>query len=229
MTSQEPIKVLLKGMADLQESSDHSDLTITCGSDVYKVHKAIVCSQSEFFHLACCYHNDPDGDFKEGKTGVVDIPARSDIDAEDLKCVKLMIHFLYHMDYLEVETAKIEAGTSPSVSKDYAIGEGILIHHAMMYAMGDKYGIPGLKSLARSKFQDTWKHTAAGLVKAIKIAYTSTVDSDKGLRQVIVENLYSNVPNGLSTWMKMPEIDECIKDLPELSYTLLHKELSLPY
>ncbi|KAG9674738.1 hypothetical protein KCU99_g4228, partial [Aureobasidium melanogenum] len=237
MSSQEPIKMLLKATADLQESSDYSDLTITCGTDVYRVHKAIVCSQSEFFRLACRTGVDPKGDFKEGKTGVVDIPARNtkdgleevdwDMDAEDPKAVKLMIHYLYHLDYLEVETAKVKADPSPGVSKDYTANDGILIYHAMMYAMGDKYGIYGLKALAREKFQEAWKFTAAGLVKAIKIAYASTMESDIGLCEIIINNLHSNVRNGLTTWMQMTEIDQCVKELPDLSYALLRKQLGL--
>lgn len=103
------------------------------------------------------------------------------------------------MDYLEVETAKVKADPSPSVSKDYMVSDSILIYHAMMYAMGDKYGIHGLKALAREKFQEAWKFTAAGLVKAIKIVYASTMESDRGLREIIINNLHSNVRNGLTT------------------------------
>lgn len=36
----------------LRLSGEYSDLTITCGPDTYKVHKAIVCSQSSFFSKA---------------------------------------------------------------------------------------------------------------------------------------------------------------------------------
>ncbi|KAG9573132.1 hypothetical protein KCU77_g15310, partial [Aureobasidium melanogenum] len=234
MSSQEPIKMLLKATADLQESGDYSDLTITCGTDVYKVHKAIICSQSEFFRLACRTRVDPKGDFKEGKTGVVDIPRSIasntsdfewDADAEDPRCVKLMVHYLYHLDYLEVETAKIKAepaATTPS--KDYTLDDGILIDHARMYAMGDKYGISGRKALVKSKFEDILKYTCAGLVKAMRIAYISTVESDKGLRQLIVYKLHAyNVTISLGRL----EIDQNVKDLPELGCALLRKQLGL--
>jgi len=36
----------------LLTSGDYSDFVITCGSDKYHVHKAIVCSQSDFFKKA---------------------------------------------------------------------------------------------------------------------------------------------------------------------------------
>lgn len=42
----------LKHTVSLSLSGEYSDLTIICGPDVYKVHKAIVCSQSSFFSKA---------------------------------------------------------------------------------------------------------------------------------------------------------------------------------
>jgi hypothetical protein len=42
----------LKHTVSLFLSGEYSDLTITCGPDTYKVHKAIVCSQSSFFSKA---------------------------------------------------------------------------------------------------------------------------------------------------------------------------------
>ncbi|KAK8208933.1 hypothetical protein M8818_003896 [Zalaria obscura] len=39
--------------ARLLESGDYSDLIIKCGVDTYNVHKAIVCTRSNFFRIAC--------------------------------------------------------------------------------------------------------------------------------------------------------------------------------
>ena len=136
-----------------------------------------------------------------------------------------MVHFFYHMDYLEVETAKIKAEPAATTPfKDYTLDDGILIDHARIYVMGDKYGIPGLKALAKSKFEDILKFTCAGLVKAMRIAYVSTVDEDKGLRQLIVNKLHAY---NIATSLGKPEIDENVKDLPELGYALLRKQLNL--
>lgn len=146
-------------------------------------------------------------------------------DAEDPRCVKLMVHYFYHLDYLEVETAKIKAEPAATTQfKDYTLDDGILIDHARMYAIGDKYGIPGLKALAKSKFEDILKFTCAGLVKAMRIAYVSTVDEDKGLRQLIVNKLHAY---NIATSLGKPEIDENVRDLPELGYALLRKQLNL--
>lgn len=196
------------------------------------MHKATVCSQSEFFRLACRKRNgseaDSQGDFKEAQTGTVDIPRSNnidsvddgwDVDAEDPKSVKLMIHYLYHMDYLEVETAKLKAQPIAEHLYDHDLKDGILIDHAKMYAMGDTYGIPGLKSLARTKFNEALQYTGAGLVKAMRITYTSTVDLDKDLRLVIVDTLHGNMSICLNT----PEVDRAIKELPELAHALLRQ------
>ncbi|KAH0146209.1 hypothetical protein KCU67_g12324, partial [Aureobasidium melanogenum] len=116
-----PEKQLASMLGRLHANGAYSDLKIVCGSDTYLVHKAIVCPQSDFFRAACR----PDT-FAEGKTGVINISASSgrpnafydqpfnaeefdwDLDVETTESVKLMIHYFYHHDYLERETAKIQ-------------------------------------------------------------------------------------------------------------------------
>ena len=44
---------LVSSLSDLFTSSKYSDLTIRCGSDLYKVHRAVVCQRSQFFAAAC--------------------------------------------------------------------------------------------------------------------------------------------------------------------------------
>jgi hypothetical protein len=127
-----------------------------------------VCSLSKFFHLACRKRSDTGGNFKEAQSGIIDLPRRKietnstesedfkwDADAEDPRCVKLMIHYFYHLDYLEDETAKLkkQKRANEDFEKAHILNTGILIDHANMYAMGDKYGIPGLKALAQKKTQ----------------------------------------------------------------------------
>lgn len=50
----------------LLASGKYSDLTLTCGTRHWKVHKSVLCLQSDFFAKAC------DGNFKVS----VDIAAR---------------------------------------------------------------------------------------------------------------------------------------------------------
>ena len=65
-----------------------------------------------------------------------------------------------------------------------------------MYAMGDKYGIPLLKELAREKFATILREVKniqavdiCTFVAAISIIYNSTLSSDRGLRDAILPTL----------------------------------------
>ncbi|KAI4761578.1 hypothetical protein E4T52_06342 [Aureobasidium sp. EXF-3400] len=238
MVAEKALQMLLKGMANLENSGDHADLMITCGSDVYKVHKAIVCSQSEFFHLACRKHTDAGGNFKEAQSGIVEIPSckidvntsepddfKWNADADDPKCVKLMIHYFYHLDYLEVETAKLKEKKrfEENFDETHILKEGLLIDHAKMYVMGDKYGIFGLKDLALRKYQEAYEHTSAGFANSMIVIYTSTIDNDMDLRNVIIKILTVDITN----LMSKPKISQNVKDLPLLSHVLLRKQLKL--
>jgi len=77
---------------------------------------------------------------------------------------------------------------------DYDFGDDDLIDndlvtHARVYAVADKYGIPGLKALAQKKFET---QTAArwddyDFLDAMEEVYTTTAESDRGLRNVVVQ------------------------------------------
>ncbi|KAH0287357.1 hypothetical protein M436DRAFT_85762 [Aureobasidium namibiae CBS 147.97] len=211
MVAEKALQMLLKGLANLEDRGDHSDLMIICGSDAYEVHKAIVCSQSEFFKLACRKHTDDGGDFKEAQSGIVEIPSyktdanttepedfKWDADEDDPKCVKLMIHYFYHLDYLEVETAKVKEKkrTEENYDEAHVLKEGLLIDHAKI----------------------------AGFANSMMVIYTSTIDNDMDLRNVIIKILKNDITN----LMKKPKIDQTVKDLPLLSHALLRKSLNLP-
>ena len=63
-----------------------------------------------------------------------------------------------------------------------------MIIHAKVYAIAEKYGIQGLKSTAISKFENEarkfWETDE--FLQAVTEIYTSTVDIDRGLRDVVV-------------------------------------------
>lgn len=74
---------LLKSYSDLLQSGLFSDAEVRCGSRTWKVHKAILCTRSEWFKKALMGH------FKESATGIVTI----EICSEDE--VNLLLHYLY--------------------------------------------------------------------------------------------------------------------------------------
>lgn len=200
-----------------------------CGSDTYNVHKAIVCPQSDFFRAACR----PDT-FAEGNIGVIDIPASSgradafyaqpfnaeefdwDLDVETTESVKLMIHYFYHHDYKGRVSHLYQKFTAQC-------RDGILSEHSRMYAMGEKYGIPGLKAVARTKFRDASMSFLghAGLAAAIIIAFKSTPETVKGLRTDVLEALYQS----RGWYTNDEEVWRTVASIPELAYDLFRKIL----
>ncbi|EON61622.1 hypothetical protein W97_00837 [Coniosporium apollinis CBS 100218] len=107
-----PREELMCSMRELFTDDTYSDLTITCGRDQHRVHKAIVCPRSKFFAAAC------NGVFKEARTAKIPLPH------DDAQAVRLMVHYLYHLDYPHVSlysedddrgdgtAEEVEAGTA---------------------------------------------------------------------------------------------------------------------
>ncbi|KAL9056234.1 MAG: hypothetical protein Q9162_003025 [Coniocarpon cinnabarinum] len=64
-----------------------------------------------------------------------------------------------------------------------------LVIHARVYALGEKYGVQGLKTLAREKFEvlvaQHWNE--ADFLDAVVEVYSSTVDKDRGMRNVVLQ------------------------------------------
>ncbi|KAF5689982.1 amino acid transport gap1 [Fusarium denticulatum] len=66
--------------------------------------------------------------------------------------------------------------------------------HAKVYALGEKYGIQPLKVLALRKFaaEAPFRLHTDDFLKAIREAYTSTIETDRPLRDAVVTILRSN-------------------------------------
>lgn len=79
---------------------------------------------------------------------------------------------------------------------DYQIddnGKPPLIAHARVYAIADKYGVESLKDLAKAQFvtaiEDTTSADISTSIAAVEVVYTSTLASDRGLRDCIIPEL----------------------------------------
>jgi hypothetical protein len=92
-----------------------------------------------------------------------------------------------------------------------------LTSHAKVYALAEKFGIRGLKALALDKFAaEAAKHwDSPDFSQAAHEVYTSTVESDRGLRDEVVKILYRN-PELLSK----EDIQHVVRELP-MGYDLL--------
>lgn len=67
--------------------------------------------------------------------------------------------------------------------------ESHLLTHTRVYALAEKYDIPSLKDLAQSKFEMAMAcyYDSSEFADAIEEVYCSTIDSDRGLRDVVLQ------------------------------------------
>ncbi|QSS61294.1 BTB/POZ domain-containing protein [Histoplasma capsulatum] len=90
-----------------------------------------------------------------------------------------------------------------------AVEDSPALFHAQMYAIGEKFGISGLKSLAKEKLEGDIDHIWCGRT-VVQVIYGTTYPSDRGLRDVIVRFADQNI-----TALKIrPEFEETLEDFP---------------
>lgn len=173
-------------------SGKYSDLTLTCGSRSWKVHKGVLCLQSDFFAKAC------DGDFKvsfarptrpgllltrlqEAHTNTIDLSEDSEFT------VAAMVNFMYHGKY---DAAQILP------SEDYESGVAMLLH-VRVVGLAQKYFVEPLQKYAgdlASKLMKKWDGASLIFAESVFASYTGTEDIAFGtkLRERAVEVVMDN-------------------------------------
>lgn len=103
--------------------------------------------------------------------------------------------------------------------------ESNLLVHTKVYALAEKYDIPSLKQLAKSKFEMAMAcfYDSPDFAEAIEEVYCSTIDSDRGLRDVVLEAFKSH-PQLAST----QDVYNVIKETPSLALELFKIERGIP-
>lgn len=91
-----------------------------------------------------------------------------------------LLEYLYTYDYKVVLSGE-ERGPVPE-----------LRFHVKIYATADRYDVPKLKNLARTKFGQTLENARIhdvqdGLYKVLKDVYTTTPETDRGLRDHVLQ------------------------------------------
>ncbi|KAF2429758.1 hypothetical protein EJ08DRAFT_679707 [Tothia fuscella] len=157
----DPVRSLITGFGDLLISGEGSDAVLYHKESAqrWRVHKVIICSQSEYFQRALKEH------WKSGKIGEVEFD-------HDPGVYSAVINFLYRFDY--------------DVPESYA--ESILTFHAQVNEASGFYQIKELGSLAQLKFEIAVKErwNTEDFVNAMEIAYNETGPTDDGLRKPII-------------------------------------------
>ena len=156
-----PNKSLIEGVGSFLGSEKYSDLTVTTQNRSFKLHRAIVCSQSKVLAAMC------DSGFKESSTLILRL------EHDDEVTIERMLKFLY--------TGKYSHGDLHSLLSYN------LIANTLVYSIADKYDIEGLKVMAKAKFQGlarmAWgcKDYPAVVAKV----FDTTPDTDMGLRDIV--------------------------------------------
>ncbi|KAF2221710.1 hypothetical protein BDZ85DRAFT_320031 [Elsinoe ampelina] len=142
--------VMLSG---LRESGDYSDLIVKCGSKIHRVHKAILCSRSDYFKVACkpdAFKVGPFRDclctlaqrFQEGRDHVINIPAavshRDTASGDHPNTIKAVIDFCYGL---------------PSYDQNGPASVPALEWLAAMYVAADKYQVHDMKQNLIASFK----------------------------------------------------------------------------
>jgi hypothetical protein len=104
-----------------------------------------------------------------------------DPSKDDPEVVQLMFDFLYLQSYDQGPSAEERSRCN-------------LVSHAKLYAIGGKYGIPHMKEAAKKRFHEEVEKEIASeiFVEAAKLGFTTTPDSDRGLRELIVRAMIGN-------------------------------------
>lgn len=100
-----------------------------------------------------------------------------------------------------------------------------LVTHAKVYAIAEKYGIAGLKSLARRKFsfQIALHFGCPEFPEACQEAYETTVDSDRGLRDLVIQTFRAHPDLALRK-----DMEEVVKATPNLAWELFRVGWGMP-
>ncbi|KAL8381113.1 hypothetical protein RB595_005409 [Gaeumannomyces hyphopodioides] len=195
-----PTVQLMKALGRLHGRGDWSDLTISCGSKDYLVHKSIVCPRSDFFDKAC------GGAWKEAQEGKISLPD------DDPVAVNSMVFYFYHLEYNVGKSWKETYGDELPEDGSETVA------HAKVYALAEKYGIPCLKELARCKFtMAAFTHWDSDrFFDAALEAYTTTLETDRGLRDPVVNVMYAH-----KDLLNKERGKYMVKTVPPLAFDLL--------
>ncbi|KAB8213198.1 hypothetical protein BDV33DRAFT_210440 [Aspergillus novoparasiticus] len=130
-----------------------------------------------------------------------------------------MINYFYHLDYnVFSQENGMDSQNPGSEMFEVPQAHSSLTTHAKVYCLGEKYLISSLKALALQKFKATAREQwdVNDFLEAAKQAYTSTIETDRGLKDAVIAVLYDH-----SELLDREEAQFVFKELNMLTYDLL--------
>ncbi|PNS20446.1 hypothetical protein CAC42_5896 [Sphaceloma murrayae] len=208
-----PTTSVTQGIRSLFTNEDpFSDLIIRCGGDEYRVHKAVLCSQSQWFKIACQLEH-----FKEGEESFITIPTR-DSDSEDedgdsavqdrVSSTQAILSFLYGND-------------------DYAdkvAGPDRLVHLVRLHIAADKYLIPAMVDDVYAKFTSELSNIKDprpdyDFARLLDVVYSEAPAHLDGLKVALI----SWITETRDDLFDAPGVTDVINRHPDLSLALFHR------
>ncbi|KAI6758667.1 hypothetical protein HG530_010907 [Fusarium avenaceum] len=195
-----------------RNDSESTDFTFTCQGRDIRVHKIIICINS----LGITFITT--NDHQEALSGTYDLTS----DESDM--VQLMVDYLYTGDY------SLETGEADEEPETY--GDSSLSIHAIMYSIGDKYDIEGLRHLSTKKYCEVLKGDLYinDFFSSIPYVYDLTPETSRDLRDpalAFARNVLSG--DGPTTLSIVREaFDELVIECPEFVKELLYSALQSP-
>ncbi|KAL4959525.1 BTB/POZ domain-containing protein [Aspergillus stella-maris] len=199
-------------MKTLFQTGEYSDMTIICKNATFKVHRSILCPQSDFFKMAMA------GNFKESQTQTINLP---DDEPKTIERVLSFLYCGYYKDDGHIKDLGIGPANAPSpapvpklseklegkgenapntVNKDTAketprtknktAGKGVPTKaciHLKVYIAADKYNILPLKETAAERFKGWCSRywNSERLIAISQYALTTLPSHDITVRDII--------------------------------------------
>lgn len=130
---------------------------------------------------------------------------------------KMMI-YLYTLDYDDHRSSSL---AKPAEAKVTAYDPASLLVNAKVYIIAEKYEIEALKKLACTKYGEVLPNTwnTSIFSESASHLYENTVETDRMLRDVIVQGASDNVKNLLDRG----EFVEMLKSHGDIATEIMHK------
>ncbi|KJY01921.1 hypothetical protein TI39_contig272g00004 [Zymoseptoria brevis] len=208
-----PEDCLKEGLSDLYKFGNFSDFTIKYGPHAANVHKAVICAQSSYFRIAC----DENG-FKEGKISMITLDTSDDPASDDVEAIGYLIYFFYHLDY-EVKMPRTGSGETSQARIAANMPGASALAHAKVFAIAEKYQVPGLKNLAVSKFKaamEVPQQKHADLAEIITTVFNTTPETVRDLRDLVSARLTTDC-----TLLDRKDIEIAVNNVSGLTFELL--------
>ncbi|KAF2770469.1 hypothetical protein EJ03DRAFT_381946 [Teratosphaeria nubilosa] len=124
-----PPSPLLLNLRHLYNNDLYSDLSITCNTHTYQLHKLVLHTQSSYFRTLLS------GAFAESAHNAN--PASLNLDDDEPEVLEVLLYHLYHFTWSDASRGKLPLGP-------FAV---------RVYACADKYDVPSLRAMAASVLQ----------------------------------------------------------------------------